>query len=115
MATKTNPAYAHLAYRKTIVAQLKVHLREKYMSLSSPEPEEVMLCEDVFHQDSNVPVEEVQGVVEELEQEEESLRLQMSQFSFSKQEETNGLLNSTKNKSSGTQAAQKRGKAGRRK
>ena len=97
MALRTNPAYAHLAYRKTIVAALKVNLRERYMALSSTEPDKTLLCEDVFHQDSNVPVEEVQLVVEELEQEEERLRIQMTQFSFSKQEENDGLLNSKKN------------------
>ncbi len=96
MPQHTNPAYATLAYRRTIIADLKVYLRERYMRLSTPEPKETLLCDEVFHQDSNVPEEEIQHVVEELEQTEEELRLQMAQFTFSKQEENNGLLSSTK-------------------
>ena len=114
MSSHTNPVYAHLAHRKTIVAHLKVHLREKYMALSSPEPEKTLLCDEVFPQDSNVPVEEVQRVVEELEQEEESLRIQMSQFSFNKQEERNGILSSKKNPRATAQGAKKGTKKGGR-
>lgn len=109
MSQHTNSAYASLAYRKTIIANLKVHLREKYMPLSSPDPKETLTCEEVFHQDSNVPVEEVQRVVEELEQTEEGLRLQMAQFTFGKQEENNGLLSGTKQPTSTKKATKKAG------
>jgi hypothetical protein len=98
---KTDPEYARIAYRKSIVSELKDHLRGRYLALSSVNPEDTILCTDVFSQDSNVPVEEVQAVVEELEQEEESLRLQLARFSFRKQDENNGLLSSTKKKNNG--------------
>ena len=93
---KTNPAYAHLAWRRAIVVQLMDDLRENYLALSSSEPRKHIICEEVFREDSTVPEGAISAVYEELEQEAEQLRLELGKFSFGKVQEGHGLLNSGK-------------------
>lgn len=113
--TKTNPAYAHLAYRHAIVVQLVDELRENYMALSSDEPRKGILCGEVYQEDATVPADEIQLVVEELEEEAHDLELEMRKFTFSQGQQTNGLLSSKKAKASVQDSSQASPKKGRRK
>lgn len=94
--TKTNPAYAHLAYRRSIVVQLMDELRENYVALSSETPKKEILCGDVYQEDAIVPFDEIQLVISELEEEARGLEFQMRKFTFTQGEITHGLLSSTK-------------------
>jgi hypothetical protein len=94
MATRTNPVYAHLAYRRALIVNLIEHLREDCMALGGGDPKKEVVCEEVFREDSIVPEDEIQIVVEELEQESEHLRLELAKFSFGKAQKTHGVLSS---------------------
>jgi hypothetical protein len=108
MTKRTNPAYATLAYRRAIVHAMVTHLREEYMALSSSSPAKEMFSEDVFREDSQVPTEAIQQVIEELEQEGEHLRLELAKFKFDKQESSaHGLLSSTKEQEVGREGNRK--------
>jgi len=111
--TKTNPAYAHLAYRRAIVIQLVDELRENYLALSSEEPKKEVLCGDVYQEDSVVPPDELEMVIEELEQEALDLELEMRKFTFTQEQERHGLLSSKKAKArseEGTEPSQGKGR-----
>lgn len=114
MTTRTNPAYATLAYRKSVVRALVNHLREDYLALSSSTPSKELYCEDVYKVDSLVPPEAIQGIVEELEQEEQNIKLEMAKFSFDIQEKhSHGILSTKTKESRGTRGGQG-GNQGRR-
>lgn len=94
--TKTNPVYAHLAYRRSVVVQLMDELRENYLALSSESPKKEILCGDVYQEDAIVPSDEIQLVLNELEEEAQGLEFQMRKFTFTQEEVTHGLLSSAK-------------------
>ena len=70
---RTNPAYAHLAYRKTIVAHTKVLLRRKFLGDEVSGPRETLVCEEVFPIDARIPPEAIQEYIEGLSREEAEL------------------------------------------
>jgi hypothetical protein len=77
---RTNPAYAALAYRKTIIAFTKVHLRRKFLGDEVSGPREVLVCEEVFPIDSKIPPEAVQEYIETLSREESEIDVQLRKF-----------------------------------
>lgn len=77
---RTNPAYAHLAYRKTIVNREIVFLRRTYLGDELTSPREVLVCEEVFPQDQQVPQEEVQHRIETLTEEAAKLDVELRKF-----------------------------------
>ena len=79
---KTNPAYAHLAYRRSIITSVIEHMRSNYLALADDNPPQTLFCDGVFQEDATVPPEEIVSVIEELEQESEALRLQLNKFEF---------------------------------
>jgi hypothetical protein len=84
MATvKTNPAYAALAYRRTIIHNTIIYLKREFVGLDS-DPQRKMICEDVLHADSEVPAEEVLQFVEELEREHHAITLELGKFEFTR-------------------------------
>lgn len=84
MATvRTNPAYAALAYRRTIVHNTLIFLKREFIGLDA-EPQRKMICEEVLHADSEVPVEEIVQFVEELERQHHELTLELNKFEFTK-------------------------------
>jgi hypothetical protein len=84
MATvRTNPAYAALAYRRTIIHNMIILLKREFVGLDA-EPNRKMICEDVLHADSEVPAEEIIQYVEELEQEQHELTLELNKFEFTR-------------------------------
>jgi hypothetical protein len=84
---KTNPAYAAIAYRRTIVREMITHLRRQYVGMDG-EPKAQLICEEVFQVDAVVPPEEVNRVVEELVDEEAELNLELSRFEFTRKDES---------------------------
>jgi len=70
------------------------------MALGGGEPKHEVICEEVFREDSIVPEDEIQLVVEELEQEAEHLRLELAKFSFGKAQEAHGVLSSAQTEKS---------------
>ena len=85
--TRTNPAYAALAYRKAIVAELVARLQHDYTAAMGENPSRVIISDEVPKVDSEVPEEEIGMYIEELQQEEESLRLELLKFDFVRRDE----------------------------
>lgn len=85
--TRTNPAYAALAYRKAILGELITRLTSEYTGAMGDNPSKVILSGDLVREDSEVPEEEIGMFVEQLQQEEESLRLQLLKFDFVRRDE----------------------------
>jgi hypothetical protein len=56
---KTNPAYAHLAYRKAITKRLAVYLHRSFLGDELGEPLEIIVSDEVFPVDQLVAVGEV--------------------------------------------------------
>jgi hypothetical protein len=110
--TKTNPAYAELAWRRAIVVQLMDDLRENYLALSSSVPKKTIICEDVFREDSVVPEHALSTIYEELEREAENLKLELGKFSFGKVKEAHGLLSSKETEASREQHPEEGGEEG---
>jgi hypothetical protein len=96
---QTNPAYAALAYRRTVLKHVVTSLRRDHIGLDT-EPKEVLICEDVFQVDAHVPIEEVGYVVEDLVEEIEELSLEMSKFEFSKREYVSKRLSKVRKRES---------------
>lgn len=85
---RTNPAYAELAYRRTIIYQTIVLLKRDFVGLDS-DPQKKMICEEVLNADSEVPVENIIQFVEELEREHHDLTLELNKFEFTKKSQSN--------------------------
>lgn len=92
---KTNPAFAHLAYRRAIIVQLVQDLRDSYMQLSTAAPKRTIVCDDVFREESTVPQEELADVMHAMEVEAANLKLELAKFTFTRKKEENGFLSST--------------------
>ena len=112
MATRSNHDYSRLAYRRAVITELVTVLREDYQALSSNQPKKVLLCGEVFKEEAEVPPEEIQGIVEELEQEAERLRLEMNKFTHTRQD-GHGLLSGKKAEEGKRDGRQAHGQKGR--
>lgn len=77
---RTNPVFAHLAYRKTIIQRTLIFLRRTYLGDEISEPKEVLICEDVFPTDSHVPQEEIQHYMESLTDEAAQIQVELNKF-----------------------------------
>lgn len=82
---KTNPQYAALAYRRTILHDVIMYLKRRYVGLDD-DPKDQLICEEVFHMDRVIPPDEVDSYVLELEAEEEQLRLELNKYEFSRKD-----------------------------
>ena len=94
---KTNEAYAQIAYRHAIIGEIIAGLRNDFMALDSDKPQKTIHCEQVFPEDSEVPQGALISVINELEQESESLRIELSKFQLTKNEGKNLLGKRTEN------------------
>lgn len=84
--TKTNPAYAAIAYRKAIVQYVAEHIKAQFIGVTG-EPPNRLLCEEVFPVDAEVPVEDIQQYYAELAEEEGKLDLELNKFEFMRKED----------------------------
>ncbi len=84
---RTNPAYAALAYRKAILGEVIARLTVDYTAAMGNNPSRVIVCEEVLREDSDVPPGEIGSYLEELQQQEESLRLELLKFDFVRRDE----------------------------
>jgi hypothetical protein len=81
--TKTNPAYASLAYRKAILQWVSSSIRNRLLGVTG-DPPEALLCDDVFPVDAEVPADELVEYIGELNEEEARLGLEMNKFEFTR-------------------------------
>lgn len=77
---RTNPAYAHLAYRKAILNRTITFIRRTYLGDELTDPKEVLICEEVFPQDAQIPQEAFQHYLEELNEEAAAINVELSKF-----------------------------------
>lgn len=86
--TRTNPAYAHIAYKKAILDHVVTLLQTEFTTAyGDEEPNQVILSEDVFREDSQVPEEEIHEFIADLQQQSESLRLDLRKFTFTQHDQ----------------------------
>ena len=83
--TKTNPEYAAMAYRKAILGECVTHLL-RFTPAMGEEPKGRIYSEDTIRDDSEVPQDDLQDFILSLQQEAESLRLEMAKFDFVKRD-----------------------------
>lgn len=83
---KTNPAYAALAYEKTIVHDVIIYLKRNYIGIDG-DPKNTLICEDVMQVDSVVPPEEVARYVEGLIDHEAHIELELGKFEFTRRDD----------------------------
>lgn len=85
-AARTNPAYAELAYKRTILHQTIIYLRREFVGLDE-EPKQEMICEDVLASDAIVPIENIAQFIEDLQHQEHELTLELSKFQFTRRDD----------------------------
>lgn len=78
--SRTNPAYAHLAYQKAITTRVITFLRRTFIGDELTDPRETLVCEEVFQQDQKVPQEEVMHFIQSLTEKSSELDLELRQF-----------------------------------
>ena len=111
MSSRTNPAYAELAYRKAIVGEVIQLLRTGYTAAYGDEPEKEIVSEDTFREDSAVPEAVVEAFIEGLERDEADLALELNKFEFVKREEEHVAVRKPKAKTSRKKRSQARPQA----
>jgi hypothetical protein len=115
MSSRTNPAYAELAYRKAIVGEVIQLLRTGYTSAYGDEPEKEIISEDTFREDSAVPEMVVVDFIQGLERQEADLELELNRFEFVKREEEHVAVTKPKAKTSRKKRSQPRRQASKAK
>jgi hypothetical protein len=86
-SNSTNPAYAALAYRRAVLGEVVSLLSREYTEQNGVPAKGVIYAEEISRSDSEVPQEEIGRFMEELQQEEESLRLELAKFDFVRRDE----------------------------
>lgn len=84
--TRTNPAYAHLAYRRAILQHVTALLLRDYIAPNGNEPNEAIYSDEVYRVDAQVPATDIGKYIEELQAEDAKLLLEMNKFEFRAQE-----------------------------
>lgn len=74
-----NPDYKRHAYARSIFAELRRHLVDRFTPADG-NPKGTLICEEVFFSERFVPPEAVQEMVMRLQRLEEQERLQMADF-----------------------------------
>ncbi len=100
MTMRTNPVYRELAHQKAIVAELIDVLRTKYTPAFGDEPDQKIVCEDVFRDDSEVPQDSIEDFIGVLSKQEADLDLELNKFEFVKREGKDASVTSKKKKTS---------------
>jgi hypothetical protein len=88
MSTRTNPVYLEIAYRKAVLGEVISLLRSNYTGAYDDGPKNIIVSEDVLREESDVPEEAVQQLIVDMQQQEESLRLDLLRFDFVERKET---------------------------
>jgi hypothetical protein len=113
MLHKTNPEYAQLAYRRTILVDVIKQIQRAYLPNDAmPEPQRKLLCDAVFGSDAEVPAEAFQAFLAELHTQAETISVEMTDFNFTRNTRSG---NNTKQEPNATKSSEKPGKKGTRK
>lgn len=94
--------YINTAKERTGVAWLQRLVLDRVMASDSP-PKEVVVCEEVFLQDSELALEDWQNILEKLGLWENDARTQMAEYKWGKEKPSLPFL-----KKDGAQAAEKK-------
>ena len=82
MTMRTNPAYAEIAYRRSILRHLVNHMLTRFVSRTGQPASEVIVCDEVFREDSEVPDTSIMAFIEELQETEALVALELGKFEF---------------------------------
>lgn len=92
--SRTNPAYAHLAYQAAIAEQAIEDLLEKYVGNEVSSPAEEIECGSVVHGDMVVPQDEVLHFVNLLKTHKAQIDKELSRFEFVRKDDGQDLSHS---------------------
>ena len=120
--TRTNPAYAHLAYQGSIIDQVVEDILERYVGNDAVVPPKDIVCSMLVQEDSIVPSDELLHFVSRLKNYKVSLDNELTRFEFVRRDDGQGIsLDSFANtpapaepkakKSNGKQAAKRKRRA----
>jgi len=99
--TRTNPAYAFLAYRRAILEHTINHLLEDAIGVEGDAPMVQLVSPLVFREDERVPKDDIVAFVQELEEQLAEVKTQMGKFMFVR---IDGDTGGTKRKGRGSRA-----------
>lgn len=80
--TTPNPAFLEVARRKAILHEIVSVLVSDYTSAYNEDPKKKIVSEDVPSRYAGIPPESIEQYINELQLEEESLRLDLLKFEF---------------------------------
>lgn len=89
--TRTNPAYAHLAYQSAVVAQLIEDILEKYIGNEVATPIVEIECTQLVRDDAIVPQDEILHFVDRLKTHKAQLDRELNRFEFVRRHDEQGL------------------------
>jgi len=94
--SRTNPAYAALAYRKAVLHSVVTFLDRQFLSPSGVAARETMFSDEVFQIDGEVPQLDISQYMEGLVTEMEIISLEMAKFEFTRKQKTDEPVTTTK-------------------
>lgn len=90
--TKTNPAYAHLAYQGAIRDAVIELIMEKYVGNDMSPPELDIECAQLVREDAIVPLDEILHFVNELKDGKMLVDRELRRFDFVRRDDEQGSL-----------------------
>lgn len=82
-----NVEYIELAYRRAIFGEIIAFLQRDFTRAFDPDPNKVIISQDLPSTHGSVPQETIQQVINEFQQEDESMRLALLTFEFRKKDD----------------------------
>jgi hypothetical protein len=89
--TKTNPAYAHLAYQGAIRDAVIELVMERYVGNEAAPPEQEIECAQLVREDAIVPLDEILHFVNELKDGKLVIDRELGRFEFTRRDDEQGL------------------------
>lgn len=89
--TRTNPAYAHLAYQVAIAERLIEDILEKYIGNEVATPIVEIECTQLVRDDAIVPQDEILHFVDRLKNHKAQLDRELTRFEFVRRPDEQGL------------------------
>lgn len=89
--TRTNPAYAHLAYQSAIAEQLIEDILENYVGNETSTPTKEIECTQLVREDAIVPEDEILHFVDRLKTHKAQIDRELTRFEFVRRDDEQGL------------------------
>lgn len=89
--TRTNPAYAHLAYQSSVAEQIIEDILENYVGNETSTPTREIECTLLVREDAVVPEDEILHFVDRLKTHKAQIDRELTRFELVRREDEQGL------------------------